>query len=1569
MFEQDIQKRVTSIQFGLFSPEEIRKGSVVHILHPETVENGIPKENGLIDLRMGTTERSFLCQTCNSTSFECVGHYGHIELSKPMFHIGYLAKIKKTLECVCFYCSKIKGSKKNLRPGLEDCWTVLKSKSICEGEDIPEGKSGCGNRQPSIRKDGLNLIAFMKEDVDGEGKVVLNGERVYNILKKIPTEDSMFLGFDPDNCRPEWMMLTTIIVPPPAMRPSIVLNGHLRAEDDLTHKLADIVKANAYLKKYEQEGAPSHIVRDYEQLLQFHLATLVDNDIGGQPQALQKNGRPLKSITARLKGKEGRIRGNLMGKRVDFSARSVISPDPLISVGQVGVPISIAKIHTFPEKVNSFNIDYLQKLVNRGPNEHPGANYVIRSDGQRIDLNFNRFDLKLENGFTVERHMQDNDEVLFNRQPSLHKMSMMGHRVKVMSGKSFRLNLSATSPYNADFDGDEMNLHMPQSYATKAELGLLTAVDKQIVSPQSNKPVIGIVQDTLVGSRLLTVRDAFFNKREAMNLLYSFNSFGKKNEDFLDYLRPTILQPVELWTGKQLFSAILPRIFYMRDSNADISEMDNKGWNSINLTDSTAIIRNGVLLAGPIDKKSVGAQQGGLIHIIFNDYGSEAAKNFIDNIQRIVTHFLLHISSFSVGIGDCVADNRTLTLCKSAVKRAMSEVDEIIALTKKNELEKMPGMTLSETFESRVNVILNKARNISGTSAQNSLNSCNYMKAMVLSGSKGSYINISQIITCLGQQNVEGKRIPFGFFERSLPHFYKYDFSAKSRGFVQNSYLSGMDPDEFFFHAMGGREGIIDTAIKTAETGYIQRRLVKALEDAIVHHDFSVRNGRGDIYQFSYGDDGFDATYLENVVVPIDNFKERYFIDMFGDDSHAIFPHQVSTDVYQLLRDDIDLQKLLDKEYEYLYANRNLLKDSYPSPVNISRILSKYKKTTIESISPYTILNSFNSIMTGNKRLDYYIRLSLNVKFVLLNLSPADFNAVLSEIKTKILRAKVNANEMVGTLAAQSVGEPATQMTLNTFHLAGVASTVTMGVPRLNEIINLAKSIKTPSMQIFLNKPLGTDIENARRVQNQIEFLSLKMVCEMSQILYDPKIRTTSIGDDREFVETYFEMPDEDIDFDLLSKFVIRLVISRSSMVTRGLTLEFISSKIRKLYGSGIHIITSDENDERLVIRARFFASSEETLSSLKEAQAEILKIHLQGHTQIKKAYLTNLNKLDKSEWCLQTDGIDFLSVLSAPNIDGTRVMANDIYVIYSVLGVEAARQSILNELSLVIEDNGSSYVNHRHMSLLADVMTVKGYLTGITRHGVSRQSASVLKRASFEETVDVLLDAAANSELDAVKGVSENIMLGQLPPVGTGNVDIVLDIKKIEHIIPRYVSPSKEGMSAPLYSPSSDSVVSWSSGNYSPIGTGGFSPMSPLSAGFSPDYSGYNSIQSQTYSPTSAGYNIRSPVYNATSQVYNPRTPNFAPVSPTYNPMTSMYAPTSFDTSLSSDHHKPTSPSYTPLSPSNSPASPRYYGSYEPASSSYSPATPGFKLHSPTYSPSSPSFNEKWKDDGKGKK
>ncbi|KAI5152392.1 DNA-directed RNA polymerase II subunit RPB1 [Enteropsectra breve] len=1706
MFDEVIQKRVSSIQFSLFSPEEIKRGSVVHVLHPETMENGMPKENGLIDLRMGTTEHNFLCQTCNGTSFECSGHYGHIELSKPMLHVGYLSHIKKTLECVCFYCSKIKISKKQLSRGLNTCWEVLKTKSICEGECVVTNDTassskkkeismtGCGNRQPIIKKDGLNLVAFMKGE-EGEGKVLLNGEKIYEILKKIPEEDYRFLGYDPQYCHPEWLLITTMLVPPPAIRPSIVMNGTMRGEDDLTHKLADIVKANMHLRKYEQEGAPGHIVRDYEQLLQFHIATFVDNDIGGQPQSLQKSGRPLKCISARLKGKEGRVRGNLMGKRVDFSARTVITPDPNISCEEVGVPVHIAEIHTFPEKVNSFNKHFLQNLVRNGPNTYPGANYVIRTDGQKIDLHFNRQDLQLENGFVVERHMLDGDPVLFNRQPSLHKMSMMGHRAKVMEGKTFRLNLAVTAPYNADFDGDEMNLHMPQTYNTRAELSLLTNVAHQIVSPQSNTPVIGIVQDATISSYLFTSRDVFFRRSEAMGLVYTVG------ESVLP--KPAISQPVELWTGKQIFSVILLSIQYARGSNsyddsADLKlqetlelkdryfNINSNNSNNINIynnkdrgllytkniLDDFTIVRNGTFVSGVADKKFVGAQQGGGIHIIYSDFGVEAAKCFIDNIQKLVNYYLMFISSFSVGIGDCVADSKTLDLCRKSIQSAMADVDNVILGAKRGSLEKLPGMTISETFESRVNVILNRARDVSGTAAQKSLNSKNNMRAMVVAGSKGSYINISQVTTCVGQQNVEGRRIPFGFYERSLPHFSKYDYSASARGFVENSYLAGLSPWEFFFHAMGGREGLIDTSIKTAETGYIQRRLVKALEDATVQHDCSVRSSYNSFYQYAYGEDKFDATHLENVFsenMSDEEFKKRYFIDNFVDTKYAVSRKDVPRDIYELFREDVELQKRLDAEYEYLYSSRGLMKGRYASPVHVQRLIEKYKivrsrvaphsnynsnnlnngnsnisnnfnsntfnsnnlnnnfnsnnkglnsnisfnnskvvdkemsiediknsnkenTSSYEALSPYVILEDLDKMMTDNLVLNFYLRTSLHVKEMVRIFNLRVWKMLIGEIQARIFRAKVNACEMVGILAAQSVGEPATQMTLNTFHLAGVASTVTMGVPRLNEIINLAKNIKTPSMRIVLDKKYACSPDSVRDIQIQIEYLCMKDICSSLSVIYDPDVRSTIVESDKELVESYFEMPDE-IDFEKYGRFVLRLQIDRAILISKNLNLETVAEKIKRLFRQSVHVLMSDENDESLVMRIRFendFDSDKPKNYDgeiRKETINSLMKMHLQGISGIKKAYIRQ-HPERKEEWCLQTDGISMVPMLSFPNVEGAQLVINDILCIYEKLGVEAARQAILNELAFVIEGNGS-YVNQRHLSLLADVMTVKGYLTGITRHGVNKEGSSALKKASFEKTVDILLEAAVNSENDVTMGVTENIMLGQLAPLGTGSVELLLDIKKLGHSI---IAAKTAVASTPLFfSPTSDSgSINWSpqvtSGLYGDDSSSqGFSPdvqsgWSPLSTGsglsfkspalysqasFSND-NGYSPV-SPSYSPVSPSYApVNSPSYApVNSPSYAPvNSPSYVPLSPSYNPMTP-----SANRGGYSPAYNPMTPSYRPQSPSYSPASPSYnpqYGAnaltpaYNPMSPAYSPVSPSYSPKSPSYSPKSPSYSPK---------
>ena len=718
-------------------------------------------------------------------------------------------------------------------------------------EATKRSHGGCGNIQPEVRQTALQLWGTWKvpKDEDNEGgipeKKQITAEMALNVFKSISTAEIRDLGLSTDYARPEWMIITVLPVPPPPVRPSISMDGTgqgMRGEDDLTYKLGDIIRANGNVRQAQQEGSPAHITADFEALLQYHVATYMDNDIAGTPQALQKSGRPVKSIRARLKGKEGRLRGNLMGKRVDFSARTVITGDPNLSLDEVGVPRSIARTLTYPETVTPYNISKLHQLVQNGPNEHPGAKYVIRSDGTRIDLRHHKRAgaISLEYGWKVERHIVDGDFIIFNRQPSLHKESMMGHRVKVMPYSTFRLNLSVTSPYNADFDGDEMNLHVPQTEETRAEVMQLCMVPLNIVSPQRNGPLMGIVQDTLAGVYKMCRRDVFITKEHLMNILLWVPDWDGVIP------QPAIVKPRPRWTGKQVISMVIPKVVNLH--------MANDAREDSPLNDDGLLVHEGDLMFGLLTKKNVGATGGGIIHIIFNEQGPEAAMAFFNGCQRVVNYWLLH-NGFSIGIGDTIPDKGTIAKIEEAISVQKDEVAELTAKATANELESLPGMNVRETFESQVSKALNTARDKAGTKTEESLKDLNNAVQMARSGSKGSTINISQMTALVGQQSVEGKRIPFGFKYRTLPHFTKDDYSPESRGFVENSYLRGLTPTEFFFHAMAGREGLIDTAVKTAETGYIQRRLVKALEDVMSKYDGTVRNSLGDIVQFVYGDD------------------------------------------------------------------------------------------------------------------------------------------------------------------------------------------------------------------------------------------------------------------------------------------------------------------------------------------------------------------------------------------------------------------------------------------------------------------------------------------------------------------------------------------------------------------------------------------------------------------------------------------------------------------------------------------------------------------------------------------
>lgn len=888
-----ITKRIGSIKFSCVSPDEIRRMSATKIITADTYDDeGYPIEMGLMDPHMGVIEPGLRCKTCGCKVDECPGHFGHIDLAMPVIHVGFIKDIKMLLESTCSSCGRLMLSEDQIQARLDSMEKMeeyggdtveFKNYSKETAKDA-SGKGMCpycGVEQIKIKLDKPTTF----REVSDNHK--LTAKEVRERLERIPDDDLRALGFDPETCRPEWMVLTALAVPPVTVRPSITLDSGDRSEDDLTHKLVDVLRINQRLRENRDAGAPQLIVEDLWELLQYHVTTYFDNQTSGIPPARHRSGRPLKTLAQRLKGKEGRFRSNLSGKRVNFSARTVISPDPLLSINEVGVPVIAARELTVPVHVNAHNLDMMREFVARGPgplSDHPyvpGVNYVIRSDGRRIrvtETNKETVAEGLEVDYTVERQLVDGDVVLFNRQPSLHRMSMMGHRVRIMDGRTFRFNLCVCPPYNADFDGDEMNLHVLQSDEARAEARILMQVQENILSPRYGGPIIGAIHDHITGAYFLTHGNPRFGRAEAMNILFKLGNPGDKMG--IEIPTPFVDENgAEYWTGKQLFSVVLPDDFNTT-FKANICQSCDRCQKDQCPYDAYVKIRDGKLLCGTIDVKAIGNSKGKILDRIARDYGSDRAALFINQVTRLALGAIMN-HGFSTGIGDEDIPEEAALQIANNTQDCIDKVSELVQSYRDGTLEQMPGRSLRETLEVSVMKTLGEARDGAGKIAGKHLGMSSPAVIMAKAGARGSMLNLSQMAGCVGQQAVRGERLSRGYWGRTLPHFQKGDLGAYARGFCSNSYKSGLSPTEFFFHAMGGREGLVDTAVRTSRSGYMQRRLVSALEDLKLTADGTVRNTAGTVVQFLYGEDGVDPSKaVRGKAIDLNDL----FFEVLGDD-------------------------------------------------------------------------------------------------------------------------------------------------------------------------------------------------------------------------------------------------------------------------------------------------------------------------------------------------------------------------------------------------------------------------------------------------------------------------------------------------------------------------------------------------------------------------------------------------------------------------------------------------------------------------------------------------------------
>ena len=821
--------KISSIEFSILDPETIRKMSFANITKIDIYdEEGYPIEGGVMDPRLGTIEPGIRCRVCGANVGECPGHFGHLELVKPVIHPHYTKFIQFLLKITCRKCGRIlveEDAKKKEKISWKELERiVLKKCPYCKTEQ--------------------KEIKFIKPYTFVEGNKVLTPSDVRERLEKIPDEDLKILGL---KIRPEWLVITVLPIPPVTVRPSITLETGERSEDDLTHKLVEIVRINDRFKENLELGAPEFLLNDLWELLQYHVATYFDNELTGVPPARHRSGRVLKTLTQRLKTKEGRFRGNLLGKRVNFCARTVISPDPRIAINEVGVPEVIARDLTVPVRVDERNIEELRKFVLNGPNVWPGANYVIRPDGKRkriLETNKEDIAKELNVGYIVERHLMDGDPVLFNRQPSLHRMSMMTHKVRVMPFLTFRLNVAVCPPYNADFDGDEMNLHVPQTEEARAEAEILAVVERNIRSPRYSAPIIGLIRDEITGLYLLSKDGNKLNRKDAVRLIRSVDTDIE-------------IPPKEEFTGKEVFSIFLPKDF------------------SIEYKGKTGMVKieNGKLIQGELEKNGISSDGGKILDKLEKYYGTNFVRDFIYKVAILAINYL-DMRGFTLGITDLDVDPKVKEEILKVVEKTEKDVNEMIEKFKRGELIPMIGRTTEETLENMIKERVAKCLNESMAILDKGVKESPALD-MVKCGARGSLVNLLQIVGLIGQEMIMGERIERGYYKRTFPHFKLNDKSLASKGFVAHAFKDGLNVFEFYFDSMNSRESLMDKSLKTRHSGYMERRLIGALQDLKVAYDGTVRDAANRIIQFVPCEDGLDPSKITREGINVREIARR----------------------------------------------------------------------------------------------------------------------------------------------------------------------------------------------------------------------------------------------------------------------------------------------------------------------------------------------------------------------------------------------------------------------------------------------------------------------------------------------------------------------------------------------------------------------------------------------------------------------------------------------------------------------------------------------------------------------
>lgn len=1461
---------ITSVKFLPYTKEEIELFSVKEIKNSQMINKNTRElePNSVYDPELGPTEPNEVCPVCKQNHWSCPGHFGHIKLSTPVYHPLYVKKLAKLLSSVCTECahfriqdslvSNVVNSLRLIKRGQvlnpfdvfnvdnlsaeeneknqKDVNRLIKSLNVVEPNSYTveartsiikefftrasSYKMKCFNCNHSNRKINFHDHSFsFYQSTSDEDSVYIPIDKVRSLLQKFCESNHRFFREVFNNSSFDMFFIENVAVTPSKFRPMSFLMDAANPHPTSSSFSRIVEKNRLYDEARESKESASdpEILKKALRELQESVNVLIDSKKSTSNKALPHGIRQI------LEKKEGVFRKNLMGKRVNFSARSVIAPDPYVATDEVGVPEIFAKTLSYPERVSEYNKDRLSQMIINGPDKYPGANYVVDCNGETIQLKktklrdrkslaqsiYNQPDGPYT--WTVGRHVINGDYVLINRQPSLHRVSILGMKTKILPNqRTIRMHYSNCSSFNADFDGDEINLHLPQNEISRAEVNILSLSSRHYITPTAGSPIRGLIQDHVGSGVILTLKNRFFTASEYQELVFS--AFGGEVNKRIRMLTPAIIKPVPLYTGKQVISTLIINLSGDIETSFELESPSKITTVLCRTCPEETVVRivDGHLVTGLIDKNQFGASRYGLVHTIYELCGSDMASNFLTMLTRLFT-FYVQTHGFSCGVHDILITKDGEAL-RDEMRENISKVSKQVTREFIKEFGKAEDKSLSlkqrlwklicnPQLKTRYDHIMMGKLNSASTSVINNifptklikLFPANHMVMMTTSGAKGSNVNSTQISVLLGQQALEGKRVPLMSSGKSLPSYKFMELAPEAGGFVSSRFLTGLRPQEYFFHAMGGREGLTDTAVKTANTGYLQRCIIKNTEGIRSSYDGTVRDSDDTIIQFLYGEDGID---------PMNN-KYLSKFDFIEDNIDSYLKKLNTGQIIEKANWDL-AQRLIDN---YSIENVENLQEEYPPHIFVGSVSQKW-------------LNDLNRYC--EKRLNDTVN----------PLDAEDIRKLRSVAIFNYFNCLVQPGEVVGVIAAEAIGEPATQMTLNTFHLAGYGGTnVTLGIPRLREILVVAtRTPKTPTMTLPLTTTMKDEADRYVRSFRRIPL--------------------------REFVKSYTVQEFFDMEGNGSRKIEIELTLSHETFEKENLDIESYVTQTRNKFSRSLKrrinavlreskdnsIITDAENDEVSHVNTL----SEKQIQKEEEMGADLEKV--QSRKSEKKSYeadkvsevdgkdtikneedpvmeglSSNINQerfsiqfsflipnvsvkmlfksiidslleevmvkevsnvvraslMDNKDgsFSILTEGANFDEIINRKGIDITRFYTNDIGIILEKYGIEAARSAIIKEVMEVFRSY-SIDIDLRHLTLIADYLTVSGDWLGLSRHSM-KKCPSPLQQMSFETTTSFLTQLSLHGGLDNMSSPSSALSTGNLVKFGSGICDILVPFEQ----------------------------------------------------------------------------------------------------------------------------------------------------------------------------------------------